>query len=225
MTSPASTPRGPLRRDAERNRERIVAAARELFADQGLGVGFNEIARHAGVGVGTVYRRFADKHELLETAFAEPLRDVLAVADEASRAEPAWDGLVQLLTRVTELLVENIGLRDLALGGYDDLGPVVDDSIGRITDELLQRARAEGDLRADARGSDVLVLLWLVTELATHTVDVQPEAYRRYLHLLLEGLRARPADAALEPPLTDAQALEVSRRWADHSSRARPRTT
>ncbi|MBX9247146.1 helix-turn-helix transcriptional regulator, partial [Actinotalea ferrariae] len=116
---------GPrLRRDAAANRERIVRAARELFASRGLGVGLNEVAHHAGVGVGTVYRRFGDKQTLVDAALEEPLERMRTVAAEAERAERAWDGLMLLLGEGAALLAANLGLRDVALtpGGASGAG-------------------------------------------------------------------------------------------------------
>ncbi|MBT0994498.1 TetR/AcrR family transcriptional regulator [Cellulomonas sp. DKR-3] len=223
MTEPDEAPRSPLRRDAERNRARIVAAARELFAEHGLGVGFNEVAHRAGVGVGTVYRRFADRDELIEAALEQPLREVLAVAEEAAAATRAWDGLVLLVTRVTELLVDNMGVRDAALGGTDALRPDIAEGIADLTHDLFERARAEGDLREGATGNDVGILLWMVTELAKHAADVRPDAYRRYTAAFLDGLRAGPGRAALPGPLEHDDVVAISHRWADSSARSRPR--
>lgn len=223
MTGHDEADRAPLRRDAERNRARIVAAARELFAEHGLGIGFNEVAHRAGVGVGTVYRRFADLDELIEAALDQPLRDVLAVAEEAAAAPRAWDGLVLLVGRVTELLVDNMGVRDAALGGSDALRPDIAASIGQLTRDLFARAQTEGDLREGASGNDIAVLLWMVTELAKHAADVRPDAYRRYVTAFLDGLRAGPDRPALPGPLEDDDVAAISHRWADSSSRSRPR--
>jgi AcrR family transcriptional regulator len=225
MTADDGAPRAPLRRDAERNRARIVDAARDLFAEHGLGVGFNEVAHRAGVGVGTVYRRFADLDELIEAALEQPLQDVLAVAEEAAAAPRAWDGLVLLVGRVTELLVDNMGVRDAALGGSDALRPDVAAGIAELTHDLFERARTEGDLREGASGNDVAVLLWMVTELAKHAADVRPDAYRRYVTTFLDGLRAGPDRAALPAPLEDDDVVAISHRWADSSARSRPRST
>jgi len=216
-----ATGRAPLRRDAERNRERIVAAACQLYAERGLGVGFNEVAHRAGVGVGTVYRRFADRRELLEAALAEPLRELYAVTREAAATPRAWDGLTLLVTRVTDLLVENIGLRDAALGGYEDLVPQVTGGIPEILEDLFERARAEGDVREGVAGQDVVMMLWMVTELAKHAADVRPEAYRRYTTALLDGLRASSGGSPLPAPLSLEEVAAISRHWADASARSR----
>ena len=220
-TTHATAHPAPLRRDAERNRERIIRAACELYAEHGLGVGFNEVAHRAGVGVGTVYRRFADRRELLAAALAEPLQELYAVAHEAAATPRAWDGLTLLVTRVTDLLVENIGLRDAALGGYEDLVPQITGGIPEVLDDLFARAREQGDVRDGVGGPDVVVLLWMVTELAKHAADVRPEAYRRYTTALLDGLRAPSGGAPLPGPLTDEDVATISRRWADASTRSR----
>lgn len=214
----------PLRRDAERNRERIIRAACELYAEHGLGVGFNEVAHRAGVGVGTVYRRFADRRELLEAALAAPLQELYAVAREAAATPRAWDGLVLLVGRVTDLLVENIGLRDAALGGYEDLVPEVTGGIAELTRDLFRRAREQGDLREGATEQDVIIVLWMVTELAKHAVDTRPDAYRRYTTVLLDGLRASPDHAPIPDPLDEPAVQSISLHWAESSSRSRIRT-
>jgi AcrR family transcriptional regulator len=95
MTSPTR----PLRRDAERNRQRILAAAGELFAERGLSVTLDDIARHAGVGVGTVYRRFPDKNELIDALFEDRLKALCAAAEAALASDDPWDGLVLFLER------------------------------------------------------------------------------------------------------------------------------
>ncbi|WP_327090384.1 TetR/AcrR family transcriptional regulator [Nonomuraea sp. NBC_01738] len=217
--TPASTDEparsGALRRDAERNRDRIVHAAQELFAERGLAVGLNEVAHHAGVGVGTVYRRFADKDELIHAALEEPLAKLSQVAQHAGEAERAWDGLSLLLGRITELLVDNLGLRDVALGGGAwQFGSTAIERVAQTMKDLLDRAAAEGDLRDGVVGDDVVMILWLVTDLAQHSVQVHPGLYRRYLEIMLDGLRASPGRTPLVEHLTEQQTQAICRRWA-----------
>lgn len=206
----------PLRADAARNRELIVTAARELYAVRGLGVGLNEIAHHAGLGVGTVYRRFPDKTKLIEAALAEPLREMTEVADQALRAERAWDGLTLLIERGAELLTANLGLRDMALT-MEELQPELDDRLQdfvRIGDQLMARARAEGDLRSGATSEDLGLILWMVTELAAHAMDTRPDAYRRYLRVLIDGMRSGPGRGPLAPELSPEDANAIAQHWA-----------
>src|SRR5438045_1329294 len=105
-------PDRPLRADAERNRQRILDAARELFADQGLNVTLNDIAHHAGVGVGTAYRRFANKEEVIDALFEEELQKVAGVANEALAEPDAWSGLVTFLERSLHMQFGDRGLNE-----------------------------------------------------------------------------------------------------------------
>ena len=103
VTVNATTSATPLRRDAERNRERILDAARELFAARGLAVTLDDVARHAGVGVGTVYRRFANREALIDALFDDKLAKILETARAASAHPDQWDGFVLWITGVCEL--------------------------------------------------------------------------------------------------------------------------
>ncbi len=200
-----------LRRDAQRNRERIVEAARALFAERGLAVGFNEIAHRAGVGVGTVYNRFATKDELVGAALQEPARELLRVAEQARGAARARDGLVLVLDGIAALLAANLGLRDIALTFDEQTVPEPGPAIADVIDDLLTRATAEGDLRAGVTVHDLVVALWMVTEVARHSPD-HPELYRRYLQVLVDGLTA--GAAPLDVPGSPAATADLSRRWA-----------
>jgi len=214
-TAPPGPERPALRRDAQANRARIVAAARELFAERGLNVGLNEVAHHACVGVGTVYRRFADKTELMRAALDDPLQAVLEVAAQADEAQRAWDGVELLLNQITDRLVDNLGLRDVALGGAGvAFGADVAQGIADVMERLFERARAEGDLRDGAVVPDVLMLLWLVTSLAEHAADVRPGLHRRYLQMLLDGMRAAPGRGPLREGLDSEEADLIAMRWA-----------
>src|SRR6195952_3672740 len=113
----AETPERPLRKDAARNRERILGAAGEVFAERGLDVTLDDIARHAGVGVGTVYRRFADKDQLIEALFDRRLEQITELAQQSLAADDAFAGLVGFMTSSLELQAADRGLRELAFTG------------------------------------------------------------------------------------------------------------
>lgn len=209
------TARRPLRRDAEENRARIVRAAREVFATQGLGVGFNDIARHAGVGVGTVYRRFPDKATLVRDALQDEVSRLLEVADEALGSASAWDGLMLLVEHVADLLAANLGLRDVALGPgllEGQFGDVAERVAGFV-EGLLERAKEEGSVRPDASPADLTMMFLMITELAMHATASDPRAYRRYLTLFADGLRATSSGRPLPRPLDEAAADDIARRW------------
>src|SRR5215217_9500789 len=103
----------PLRKDAARNRQRLLDAASELFATRGLGVTLNDVAHHAGVGVGTAYRRFANKEEVIDALFEEGLRAVADVANEALASPDAWAGLVLFLERSLHMQFGDRGLNQI----------------------------------------------------------------------------------------------------------------
>src|SRR5919199_5197126 len=103
----------PLRKDAERNRQRLLAAATELFAQRGLDVTLNDVAHHAGVGVGTAYRRWANKEQLIDELFAERLAEVEALAHAALQDADAWHGFTRFIDGSLRMQLEDRGLKDL----------------------------------------------------------------------------------------------------------------
>src|SRR5690348_16690606 len=105
----------PLRRDAERNRQRILAAAAEVCNERGLEVSLDEIARQAGVGVGTVYRRFRAKEELIEALFMDRLDAITAIGEEAFASPDPWSGLVFFMERMAETMAGHLGLRQMLM--------------------------------------------------------------------------------------------------------------
>src|ERR1700753_2229289 len=115
-----------MRKDAARNRELLLAAARNVFAERGLDASLDDIARQAGVGVGTAYRHFANKFELAEAIMKQALDEVLAVAEQATRADDPWAGLVGFLEFILDLQTRDRGLREVMMGLTHDQHP--DDS-------------------------------------------------------------------------------------------------
>jgi len=184
-------PARPLRRDAERNRQRILKAASEVFTERGLDVSLDEVARHAGVGVGTVYRRFRTKEELVQTLFVDRIEEVAALAEEAARAADPWSGLACFMERVATMLAEDIGLRQLmmfATYGGDRIWYARQRNAPLVT-RLVERAQAAGQLRSDLRPTDIPFILFVLAEAAQFARQVSPEIWRRYLTLVLDGLR------------------------------------
>jgi AcrR family transcriptional regulator len=196
----ATTTEKPLRKDAERNRRRILDAAAELFAERGLSVTLNDIAHHADVGVGTVYRRFPDKDLLIDALFEERVQEMLDLAEESLASEDACEGLVRFLEGSLELQARDRGLKQLLLGTPQGCAKVggVRERIFPIISALLVRARDEGQLRADMEPGDLAVTQWMLGAVLDYSRDVSPELWRRYLHVLMRGLRA---DATPPEPL------------------------
>jgi AcrR family transcriptional regulator len=207
----AGEPGRRLRRDAERNRRRILAAAAEAFAEGGLAVTMDEIARRAAVGVGTVYRRFPDKELLIEALFEQRIDDLVALA-EAARDEPdAWNGVLSFFEGFVSLQAADRGLKEVLL--TPDRGQ---ERVARararlapVVDELLERAKADGILRPDVVGPDLGLLQFMLGAVADATRAVEPDLWRRFLGIALDGLRTRrDAPSPLAPGPLDDESLE-----------------
>lgn len=187
----------PLRRDAARNRELILATAAEAFAEHGLDVGYDEIARRAGFGVGTVYRRFPARSELISALFEARMDEVVALAETAAAQPDPWLGLCNFLERALEMQAADRGLTE-ALAGSPQHGEDASQARTRLVPaltRLLDGAKKAGRLRNDVHPSDLGVLMMVLSSLSTAE---QPELYRRYLGLVLDGLPPREEGT---PPL------------------------
>jgi len=205
MTSPTR----PLRRDAERNRQRILAAAGELFAERGLSVTLDDIARHAGVGVGTVYRRFPDKNELIDALFEDRLKALCAAAEAALASDDPWDGLVLFLERGGELQAHDRGLKEVIGSAAHGADAVIAarDRLRVLVTKIFDRAKAAGVVRDDVVAFDAPLMFMMLGAVMDRSRDAAPEVWRRYLGLLLDGLRPAAATPLPHPPL-DAAGLD-----------------
>jgi AcrR family transcriptional regulator len=223
-----------LRRDAVQNRERLLAAARELFAEQGFEVTLDDIARHAGVGVGTAYRRFANKSELLDALFAEQTVE-LATAADAGLADPdPWHGLVSYLEKSLALQLRDKGLAQIVSG--DRISVEQHDWNREVmapkNRALVTRARDAGTLRDDVTGTDLTFIQVGLNAIMTRSRHAHPHLYRRYLYLMLDGLRAEPGNPtplpvaaltsdqthAVMAPTTNPKVAKNDGASADHSN-------
>jgi AcrR family transcriptional regulator len=181
----------PLRRDAEQNRQRILRAGAEVFTTRGLQATLDDVARHAGVGVGTVYRRFPDKESLVEALFEERLEELAAIAGQALAEPDSWAGLTGFLEQACELLSSDRGLRQIlmfATHGRDRVQAGRSRMQPLIT-ALVERAQRDGNLRADLRPTDMLFFEFMLSSAASYAGQVSPEIWRRYLTLLTDALR------------------------------------
>lgn len=204
----------PLRADAERNRRRILVAAAEVFAKRGLDAGLDEIVRHAGVGTGTVYRRFPDKSMLIEALFESRIDAVLEVARAALTTPDPWTGLVQFLETSVEMQLADRGLKELLFGEGcpQDAGPAATRFAARIDSliptftAIVDRAKDAGQLRADVTVTDIAVVQIMLNGIGTFSAGVEPELWRRQLVITLDGLRAQPS--GLSPLPVDPLAVD-----------------
>ena len=202
----------PLRRDAERNRQRILEAARVVFAQRGLSGSHDDIAREAGVGVGTVYRRFPDKEQLIDALFETRIEEIADVARAAADNPDPWEGLVGFLVRAQELQSEDRGLKELVLGGARGAERAVAarSLIAPLIGEVLQRAKDAGAVRSDLELTDLPLIQLAIGTIAESSRDVAPEAWRRMMTVVLDGLRADcPRTELTTPALEQEQADAV----------------
>lgn len=212
----AEEPRRALRKDAERNRQRVLEAARELFAEKGLEATLNDVAHHAQVGVGTVYRRFATKEDLLDAVFEDGIDQIVSLAETALQKEDSWDGFVWFVEKLCELTATDRGLREMvyssAYGGHR-----VECSRLRLSppvSELVERARNDGYLRPEVEGADVPILSLLAGTVSEWAGHVEPQLWRRYVAILLDGLKHHPGHQRLTiDALREEQMDTAMRGW------------
>ena len=211
LTPAVAAPRR-MRRDAERNRERILQAAREVFARRGLDATLHQIAEHAELGVGTIYRHFRNRDEILDELFDESLEQLERVGRDALACADPWDGLVQFLERSVEMMRNDRGLWALAIGGSSKTRHLAKGrtQFWRVIPQLLERAQAAGALRADVQPEDVAVITVMVGASAQFTGGQSSEAWRRYLALVLEGVRAERLDAPLPTKALSSSELDAA---------------
>ncbi len=184
----------PLRRDAERNRQRILRAAAEVFTARGLRASLDDVARQAGVGVGTVYRRFPDKESLIEALFEERMQALVGLAERALAAPDSWAALAGFLENAVTLLARDRGLTEIFMyGSYgrDQVSRARDRMLPAVT-QLVERAQRDGKLRADFGPTDVPFIEFMLVMAAGYAGPVRPGIWRRYLALITDGMRPCP---------------------------------
>jgi len=199
-----------LRADAERNRQRILQAAGEVFTQRGLDATLDDVARHAGVGVGTVYRRFPDKETLIAELFQDRIDAIVTVAEAACAAPDPWQGLVSYVEYAAAAMAGDLGLRQLmmfATYGKDRVA-YAREQLRPVMTKLIERAQAAGALRADFSPTDVPIIAYMLASIAEYAGPVQPEVWRRYLALIIDGMRASRGVSTLDIPALTPEALE-----------------
>jgi AcrR family transcriptional regulator len=211
-----ATAEKPLRADAQRNRDRLVAAGREVFAERGFDASLDDVAHHAGVGVGTAYRRFPNKEALIDEIFEERVTEILDSLERALDMEDAWIGLQQFITELLEFQASDRGLKQAfheSSEGRDRIRCAKERFIPLLS-SLVDRAKAQGTLRSDATTTDILIGTLMIGAVVDATHDVDPDAWRRYLTFALDGFAAQPGQLSgpVVPSLTPEQFDEALRR-------------
>ena len=191
-----------LRRDAARNRAKLTAAGREVFAEQGPDVSFEEVARRAGVGIGTLYRHFPSREALAEEIYAEHIEEVVSAAEAAAAEEDAWSGLVHFLEHMLDLQARNLPLRGLFFRLSGGLRAAERRRlILPLLEQVVERGKAQGALRDDLAVGDLSIALWSFAPVLEATAGVAPNVWRRHLRILLDGMRPDAATPQEVPPL------------------------
>ncbi|WP_433061952.1 TetR/AcrR family transcriptional regulator [Dactylosporangium sp. CS-033363] len=198
-----------MRKDSARNRARLVEAAREVFAARGFSATLDDIARHAGVGTGTAYRHFANKQAIAAEVLADATTAILDDANAALALDDPWAGLELFLLRNAERQAADRGLYETLTGqGDPELQAAIWPRIIAAVTELVARARAGGQLRADAEVQDVGAIMAMLGPVFTMSRVTGTEVWRRYLALLLDGLRA-PGGTGFPVPALPLQEWDV----------------
>jgi AcrR family transcriptional regulator len=209
-----------LRSDAARNRDAIVAVARDVFAEHGLEAPLEAIAARAGVGIATLYRRFPTREKLVAAALVQKVAEYTDAARQALAAPDPWGGFAGFVERICELQAGDRGLSDLLSMtlSADEQVEELRHTANELLITVIDRAKAAGTLREDFVGED-LVLLLIATAAVMHVTRADaPEAWRRFVALALDSFSgraapARPGSRLPDPPST-AQLTQAMARLA-----------
>ncbi|MGW0711450.1 TetR/AcrR family transcriptional regulator [Streptomyces sp. NPDC002643] len=210
-------PARPLRRDAQRNRDTLLAAARRAFAEEGLGASLEQVAKQAGLAIGTLYRHFPTRLDLVQAVFADKLGVWYGAAERAVVMDDTWEGFCFFLETMCELQSGDRGFSGLAGTRLPEVACLAGTQtrIHELGIRIVERAQEQGTLRPDVTPEDVAFVIWSVGRVSEATQDVAPEVWRRHLYLLLEGFRAGRVHPLPVPSLTPEQLYEAMARPGD----------
>jgi AcrR family transcriptional regulator len=183
-------PARPLRKDAVRNRELLIAAARDVFGRRGIEASLDDVAQRAGLGVGTAYRHFANKYELLTALMAQTIDEIVEQAELAAKIEDPWQALVTFFEAALGVQAKDRGLREVMMGLHDPSHfDQVQDRFLVPINQIVRRAKRAHVVRRDLETSDVGMIIAMLCAVADISSDSEPELWRRYLAVCLEGLK------------------------------------
>ena len=205
-----------MRADAARNRQAVITAAREVFAEDGLEAPLQQIARRAGVGIGTLYRRFPAREQLVAAALIDKISQYADIAERAAREPDPWTGFAGFAEKICTMQAGDRGLADLLL---ISLAPgeqveAIRERANHSVIVLIDRAKAAGQLRSQLAGEDLLMFFLAASAVAAATRRDAPEALPRFVALMLDAFRPQPGTDLPAPPTT-AQVTRVMRRLAE----------
>jgi AcrR family transcriptional regulator len=202
----------PLRKDAVRNRQRVIDAARDLFATRGLEATLNEVAHHGGIGVGTVYRRFPTKEVLFEAIFEDAIDEVAALADSGLEFDDSWQGFSWFVEQMCQATATDRGLREILFGKVDTCNRV-DAARTRLVPKmakLVEHAQKDGHLRSGISDTDMPILGLLAGAVSEFAGHVDADLWRRYVAIFLDGLRQRDGQEPIPVDALDESEIKIA---------------
>jgi AcrR family transcriptional regulator len=173
-----------------------------------------EITHHAGLGMGTLYRHFPTKEDLIDAVLEDAFAEIVAIAEQAAAEDDAWVGFTQFLERALELHAGNRGLKDMLASSdhREARATAMRKKLRPLLRQIVARAKEQGSLRPDFAPEDLPLVFWSAGRVIETTSGVAPGNWRRYLGFLLDGLRTSAATQLPAPPLTQAQLTRTARR-------------
>lgn len=209
--SEAGQARKPQRRGARERHDRLIAAARREFADRGVNASLEAIAREADVAIGTLYRHFPTRLDLLMAAFEPRLDEFLDGATKAMEIADPWQGFVYYLENLFRVQAGDRGFNDFLSRRFPGNADTerIHDLMCRQIEEVLTRAQEAGEARPDITLADIVNLIWSNGRMIDATSVTAPFAWRRHLYLMLDAYRAEAAHPIPEPPMTQKQLYDA----------------
>jgi AcrR family transcriptional regulator len=203
--------RMPRRRDAQERRARLIVAAQREFAARGVDASLEQIARDAGVAPGTLYRHFPTRLDLLMAAFEPRLQEFLDGANKALEMDDPWEGFVYYLENLFRVQAGDRGFNDFLSRRFPGNADTerIHDQMCRQIEDVLTRAQGAGEARPDITQADIVNLIWSNGRIIDATSATAPNAWRRYLYLMLDAYRAERAHSLPEPPMTYEQLYDA----------------
>jgi AcrR family transcriptional regulator len=201
----------PMRRDAQERREKLIAAAQREFAAHGADASLEKIARDAGVAIGTLYRHFPTRLDLLMAAFKPRVEEFLDGSRKALEMDDPWEGFVFYLENLFSVQAGDRGFNDFLSRRFTDNAETerIHDEMCQHIEDVLARAQEAGVARPDITRADIINLIWSNGQMIDATSTTAPNAWRRQLHLMLDAYRAERAHSIPEPPMTDEQLYDA----------------
>lgn len=202
-----------LRADAARNRQRLITAACEVFARRGLDVPMEELARHAGVGVGTLYRHFSTRADLIAGAFEAKMRAYADAVEHALTDADPWSGFCGFVWQICEMQATDRGFAHVLTMTFPNATQFAAEHKRAFdaTVELIRRAQGTGTLRDEFVPQDLVILLMANAGVVAATADAAPEAWRRFVAQMLESFSAPGRSTLPEPPTRQAMYRALTR--------------